>query len=136
MVRQFDRRGLAFDGLQALVDGAQGLGIESGADAADVTQLATLARRHQQRSEGAARALGLGIADDDELVGVFVLGLDPVAAATGSIAAVGALADHALDALLPGLREHFRAVADDVVAEGEHADLAAEQLFEQRLARL
>src|SRR5690606_494859 len=121
VVGQFHGRRLALDRLQSLVDRAQRFGVETGADAADVAPRAVLAGGHQQRAEAAARTLGLGIADDDELVALLVLGLDPVAASPGPVAAVRALADHALDALAAGLREHLGAVADDVVAEGEHA---------------
>src|SRR5690606_23802801 len=110
-------------------------GIEPGADAADVAQAVAIASGHQQRAETAARTLRLGVADDDELVALLVLGLDPVATAPRPVAAVDALADHAFDALLARLREDLRAVSDDVVAEGQHADLAPQQSLEQGLAR-
>ncbi len=128
------RRLLAVQCLQLRKQPPQAGFVETGADTADVAQPASAALRQQQRTEAVARALGIGIADDDEIIAVLVLGLDPVAAAAAVMTRVRALADHAFVALRRRGGEHLRAMAEHVVAIGQHARRVAEQRAQQLLA--
>ncbi len=109
--------------------------VEARADAADIAQPALVRGGHQQRAEATARSLRFGIADDEELIGVLVLDLDPVARARVDVGRVDPLADDAFEAGLATGGKHRRAVVAHVVAVGQGARRGAQQVLEQGLAR-
>ncbi|MNY14326.1 hypothetical protein D3C86_1474980 [compost metagenome] len=101
------RRLFALQGLELLMNAVERRFGEPGADLARIAQLATVAvvQPQQQGTERAARALGIGVADDDELLAMLALELDPVAAAPGHIGRPEALADQPFHAHLAGAVE-------------------------------
>ena len=132
-----DRRGLALQLLQFRGQRTQQRVRKSGADATDVMPAAVGIRLgEQQRAEAVAAALGLGVADDGELVRVLALDLAPVVAATGAIGTVRTFADDAFEPELFGGGEHGVAVAGVMLAVGEHAARLARQQFAQALLAL
>ncbi len=77
--------------------------VETGADLAGVAQFALfIVQAEQQCAEPAPRPLGVGEADDDELLPVLALDLHPTTAAPGDVAAAGALADQPFELHLAG----------------------------------
>ena len=87
-------------GVQALHPGRG----EAGADPADVAQPAVLRLGQQQRPD-AARRLGRAVADDQELLALPALDLEPAPGAHLLVGGIGALRDHALEPELRGLLE-------------------------------
>uniref|UniRef100_A0A1I7WBY1 PE-PGRS family protein n=1 Tax=Heterorhabditis bacteriophora TaxID=37862 RepID=A0A1I7WBY1_HETBA len=86
------------------------------------------------RAKAAAAALGGRVTDHGELVAGQLLGLAPVVAAAGVVAAIGALGNDAFKVLFASQAVGFVAVALDVRAEGQVAGLARQQLLQERLA--
>ncbi|MNV26889.1 hypothetical protein D3C71_1180190 [compost metagenome] len=69
----------------------------------------------QQRTEGTARTLGIGEADNHEFLSMLALELDPVAATPGHVRRSEALADQAFHAHLAGAVEQgFRVFAEGI----------------------
>src|SRR4051812_26743781 len=71
----------------------------------------------------------VGPADDNELLAVQALRLDPDPAVARGIGSVGALGDGAFQAEPAGLRAKTRAVAGDVVRIAQAASFLPEQAF-------
>lgn len=90
--------------------------IEIAAYAADVDQTFLVWLRKQQCNDAAAAALGVGVANYDELVRWSPLHLYPVAAAAVPIQAVDAFADDAFQPPGKRLRIHVLAMSDLVRA--------------------
>src|SRR5262247_3611516 len=109
--------------------------VEARAHLRDVDQLAALVEAQMERAEVSARALGYGVAADDELLLELALDLEPLPRAPGDVEAVALLGDHALEPLLAGGVEEFGAVALDVIAVSDDA-ARGHQESETLLARL
>ena len=81
----------------------------------------------QQRADVRPAALGIGPAHDDELLAVQALRLDPDAAVAWSVGAIGELRDNTFQAQLAGMLAEAGAVARNMVAVAQTADLLLEQ---------
>ncbi|CAM5447461.1 hypothetical protein SSTU70S_05396 [Stutzerimonas stutzeri] len=90
----------------------------------------------QQRTETSARALGGGVADDDEFLSVAALDLDPAAAALADIAAAAALADQPFELHLAGAFENALRRLGEILGKTQQIAIATRQNFTQRRATL
>ena len=95
--------------------------IEAGADATGITQLALRVMvAHEQRTEAFAAAFGIGEPDDNKLLAIAALDLEPAAAPPRPVRLSPALRDDAFELVVACLCEKSRAVADLVVAVAQH----------------
>ena len=107
---------------------------EAGADLARIAKLPVLVDAEQQRAE-AALLVRRRPADDDELLPLQALGLDPAARPRAAIGRVGELGDDAFQALPAHLGEQLLAAADDVLGEMEALVVGGDQRPQPLLAR-
>ena len=113
---------------------AERLVVEAGADLPGVAERAVLVVADEQGAELGARALRRREAADHELLLGVALQLQPVARAPAGVGAVGALGDHALEALPARLAVELLAVlAVPVRVEADRA-LEVERAPQARLA--
>ncbi|MNH12015.1 hypothetical protein D3C79_715460 [compost metagenome] len=100
--------GLAdFQGFEARLDTVERGGAKAGPDLAGITERAAVRvmQGEQQGTEAAAAPFGIGEPDDDELLALFALELDPVRAAPARIGTTGALADQPFELQAAGAVE-------------------------------
>ena len=88
---------------------------ETASRAARVRQHAAAVLRQQQRTEALAALLRRQVADDDEVVGLRRVDLDPVGRALADVRRRRALADDALEPETLGLVEHRFSLAQEVL---------------------
>ena len=131
--RHLDRRLVDRERLHPLHQLLDQLGVEAGADLADIGELAAVLRRQQQRAEAAA-LVAFRPADDDEFLALDAFDLEPVAGARAAVGRARLLRDDALAALLADRVEHLLAAADDMVAVEDRRRHAFEQGREPLLA--
>src|SRR5690349_4094891 len=108
---------------------------EPGADLARVHQLALVVITDEQRTDVRARAFGIGVAADHELLAQEALGLHPPRIAAGRVRGVTPLGHDAFEASLARELEELPAVTDHVIRIADRARLAA-QLLQATLALL
>src|SRR5688572_28136193 len=135
--RLLDGRRAPLERLQFRVQRLQRALVESSADLARVTQrsLCTVARRDEQSAEGRARATGIREADDDELLPLQALDLEPAAGTLAlTVRIARAFRNDAFEAQPARCREELRAALRDVLAIAERRRRVLEQALEQRLA--
>src|SRR6185369_4482650 len=134
------RRGIEcrFAGLEpreTLLQRAQGKLVEARADLTRIAQRAAtrLVHAEQQRTETRPRAGRVRVTDDDELLPLQTLHLQPTARALLAIWVVGALRDDAFEPEPAYLAQKDVAAFFDVLAVTEHIALPVEQRGQQRL---
>ena len=88
----------------------------------------------QQRADMRSATLRIGPADDNELLAVEALRLDPDPAVAWGIGSIGLLGDGALQAQLAGLRAEAGTVTGNVLAVAQAADFLLEQPLQPFLA--
>jgi len=130
MRRQLQHRFLHRQRCQRAAQRLQRRIVEAGADPTDIAQAAGIGRGQQQRTEADPAALGRGVADDDEFVGVLVLHLHPAARAGIHVGRIDLLADDAFKAGLTAGGEHRRAMVEHVFAVGQRARFRSDQVLE------
>jgi len=126
-----------FDGYRMharIVDGEVALLTRTGLDWTAKYPGIAAALAEQQRPQMGAGAFGVRPPDDDELLAVERLRLDPHAAIAGSVGLVHCLRDDAFEPMLCGPRVDPRSVAYHVAAEAHRRRRPAQQPFETRLA--
>jgi hypothetical protein len=127
-LRDLQRRQHAGQPLQLLVRhaGAGTAGIEQAVVFGVVAQ--------QQGADVRSAALRIGPADNNELLAVEALGLDPDPAVPWSLGTIDLLGDGALQAQLAGLCAEGRTLTDNVFAVAQAAHLLLEQPLQSFLA--
>ena len=117
-----------FDGLEPLPHLSALLHAPTGADLANIGELAAFLPRQM---EGRHEPVAFGrVANDGESLSLYALHLDPILGATRSVGRVHALRDHTLKAHLAGVLEHLRTVVLHVIGEEDWSSDAAEKLLE------
>src|SRR5580704_16353314 len=105
---QRDRRVWTDDRIEASAQLDKLRGIKPGADPPGITERPDrIVIGEQQRAEPLPAALGIGKADDDELVIVEAFDLEPVGAAAGAGGLVAALRDDAFELIFAGVAVEF-----------------------------
>ncbi|MNQ80682.1 hypothetical protein D3C85_956730 [compost metagenome] len=140
------RRLFHLQGLELIMEAAQGRLVEPGADFAGITQLAVIVimQSQQQRPEGMARAFRLGETDDDEFLSMLAFELDPIAAAPGYIGRPLAFADQPFHVHLAGAVEQGAGLLAKRLGETqqrlltgiEHRRQRSSTLFDRHLAQV
>src|SRR5258707_13763241 len=99
----------------------------------DIAPTLVITHTHDERAEVLPGPPGRGKADNDDLLALGRLDLEPVLGTrTGEVAALGTLGHDALEALLVSLLEEFRATLPSMLAVGQQWMLrqnAAQSLF-------
>src|SRR5258705_6138351 len=94
--RQGHRRSGSLEGIEAVLQLGEPRAVEPAPDAAGIAQFpGRVVIAEQQGAEAVPAALGVGKADDDELVPVEAFDLQPIGAAAGPVGLVAALRDGA-----------------------------------------
>ncbi|MNM85902.1 hypothetical protein D3C81_980420 [compost metagenome] len=96
-----------FQGFEARLDTVERGGAKAGPDLAGIPERAAVRvmQGKQQGTEAAAAPFGIGEPDDDKLLALFALELDPVSTAPACIRATGALADQPFELQAAGAVE-------------------------------
>ncbi len=131
--RRLDGRRLHFERCHQLHQLVNLVGRIAGAGLAGVAQLAVLVDAEQQRAE-AALLVRRRPADDDELLALDALGLDPAARPRADIFGIGALGDDAFEPRLAKGAEQLLAAPDDVIGVADLGRAGADQRGELLLA--
>jgi hypothetical protein len=128
--RRIERGLVGFDAAQPLVQCAPGLRIPAGADAAGIAQHAILVIGQQHATDLAVGARAVGVANDDELLALRALQLEPAVTAPRDVGRVFLLDDDAFHAELARGLQHARRRQLEFLAQ---ADAIVGRVMQRRL---
>src|SRR6266404_8529207 len=132
--RQGHRRSGSLEGIEAGPQLGEPRAVEPGSDAAGIAQFpGRVVIAEQQGAEAVPAALGVGKADDDELLAVEAFDLQPIGAAAGPIGLVTPLGDRAFEIVLAGLAVELVAVPLLMIAVADHPGRAMRHNLGERL---